>query len=64
MCYCVGRCDLFSNSGDVNKDGYSNRCSENDNNGGGEAANIFVTLAMFAIASIFAEQKEVMAKYE
>ena len=28
----------------------------------GEAADIFVTLAMFDIASIFAEQKEAMAK--
>ena len=30
----------------------------------GGAADNFVTLAMFAIASIFAEQKEVMSKYE
>ena len=65
MCWCDGRRDLFSNSGNVNKDRYSDGFGDNDSNRrGGGGGNIFVTLAMFDIASIFAEQKEAMAKCE
>ena len=35
-------------------------CDENDDRGRGGAADIFVSLAMFAIESIFAEQKKAM----
>ena len=62
MCWCDGRRDLFSNNGDVNKDGYSDECGDNDNNSGGGAADIFLTLEIFAIASNFAEQTEAMEK--
>ena len=35
MCWCNSRHDLFSNSGDVNKDGYSGGYGDNDGNGRG-----------------------------
>ena len=64
MCLWDGCCDLFSNGGNVNKDRYNGGCGDNDGNGRGGAADIFVTLAMFAIESIFAEQKKAMENCE
>ena len=57
MCCCDSCGDLFFNSDDANKYGYSDRCGENDGNAGGGATDIFKTLATFDIASIFAERK-------
>ena len=57
ICWCKGLCELFPNIDDVHKDGYSARCDKNDGNVGGWGRDIFVTLAMFSIASIFAGAK-------
>ena len=35
MCWCDGPHDLFYNSGNVNKYGYSGGCGDNDGNDGG-----------------------------